>query len=70
VLGADSRYLGPILEQAQHPRIHDWEREWMTHTARCDQCALRPACLGLPKHYLALHGDEELVPFDSTQLNS
>ena len=30
----------------------------------CEKCAVRDGCLGLRKEYLAIHGDEGLVPFD------
>ena len=62
VLGADERYLGPILAQAERPRIHAWESEWMTRVEACQSCDARAACLGVPRHYLALHGDAEFKP--------
>jgi MoaA/NifB/PqqE/SkfB family radical SAM enzyme len=59
VLGADERYLGPILAQAERPRLHAWETEWMTRVEACKRCDAREACMGVPRHYLALHGDAE-----------
>lgn len=62
VLGADERYLGPILAQAERPRLHAWESEWMTRVEACRSCDVRNACMGVPRHYLALHGDAEFSP--------
>ena len=63
VLGADAEYLGGIAAQQSSPRFHVWESDWLTRVAACSQCAMRDACMGIPKHYLALHGDAEFVPF-------
>jgi catechol 2,3-dioxygenase-like lactoylglutathione lyase family enzyme len=59
VLGADERDLGPIRPQAGAPRAHAAERDWFTRVAACGACGLAEACLGVPRAYLALHGDEE-----------
>jgi molybdenum cofactor biosynthesis enzyme MoaA len=59
VLGAEERYLGPILAQAERPRIHAWESEWITRVDACKTCDVKEACMGVPRHYLALHGDAE-----------
>jgi molybdenum cofactor biosynthesis enzyme MoaA len=67
VLGADERYLGPILAQADRPRLHAWETEWLTRVEACKGCDVREACMGVPRHYLALHGDAE---FSSIRLAS
>lgn len=63
VLGADEAYLGKIAAQSERPRFHAWESGWLTHVEKCESCDLRPACMGVPKPYLALFGDGELVPF-------
>ena len=62
ILAGDERYLGPIRAQLAAPRVHRWEVPWMTRVAACDGCDLREACLGVPRHYLALHGDAEFQP--------
>lgn len=62
VLGADEAYLGRIVAQAERPRFHAWESDWLTHVDKCDSCDVRPACMGIPKPYLALFGDAEFVP--------
>lgn len=59
VLGADSDYLGPILSQHVKPRLHRWETGWMTRVAECQRCEIADACMGIPKGYIELHGDEE-----------
>ncbi len=61
VLGADEKYLGPILDQAVRPRLHAWESEWLTRVEACKSCDLASACAGIPKYYLALHGDGEFA---------
>ncbi|UJR84359.1 radical SAM protein [Sandaracinus amylolyticus] len=63
VLGADASYLGTIAAQRALPRYHAWESDWLTRVAACEPCAMRDACMGVPKHYLALHGDAEFRPF-------
>jgi len=63
VLGADETYLGAIAAQRTSPRFHRWESSWLTHVEACGGCALREACMGIPKHYLELHGDAEFQPF-------
>ncbi|AKF03235.1 radical SAM protein [Sandaracinus amylolyticus] len=63
VLGADASYLGTITAQRTLPRYHAWESDWLTRVAACEPCAMRDACMGVPKHYLALHGDAEFRPF-------
>lgn len=63
VLGADETYLGAIAAQRSAPRYHRWESSWLTHVAACEGCGLRHACMGIPKHYLELHGDSEFRPF-------
>ena len=62
VLGADEQYLGPILKQAEVPRIHAWERGWFTRVEACKSCEVNDACIGVPKHYVALHGESEFQP--------
>jgi molybdenum cofactor biosynthesis enzyme MoaA len=62
VLGADESYLGPILAQAQRPRFHAWESSWLTRVDACARCDVREACMGVPRYYVALHGDAEFVP--------
>jgi radical SAM protein with 4Fe4S-binding SPASM domain len=62
VLGASETYLGPILAQASQPRFHEWESEWLTRVPACSDCDVKGACMGVPRHYLALHGDEEFTP--------
>jgi molybdenum cofactor biosynthesis enzyme MoaA len=61
VLGASETYLGPILAQASQPRFHEWESEWLTRVPACSDCDVKGACMGVPRHYLALHGDEEFT---------
>lgn len=61
--GADPRYSGPIAPQAAAPRLHNFEREWMTYGRACEHCALAHACMGVPKYYLELFGETELRPF-------
>lgn len=63
VLGADESYLGPIRAQVDRPRMHAWENEWMTRVPACSECALSHACMGVPRHYLALHGADEFRAF-------
>ncbi len=63
ILGADPRYLGPIAAQAAAPRLHRYEREWMTHGNTCQRCSLKDACMGVPKYYLELFGESELRAF-------
>ena len=65
LLGADEAYLGRIASQSERPRFHAWESDWLTHVEKCRSCALRSACMGIPKPYLALFGDAEIVPFQS-----
>ena len=62
VLGADEAYLGPILAQAERPRLHAWESDWLTRVDACKRCDAAGACMGVPRHYLALHGDAEFSP--------
>lgn len=62
VLDADSKYLGPILSQAKRPRFHRWESGWVTRVAACAACDLADSCMGIPKPYLAVHGDGEFRP--------
>lgn len=59
VLGAEPAYLGRIAAQRAQPRYHRWESDWLTRVEACERCDLREACMGVPKHYLALHGDSE-----------
>ncbi len=59
VLGGDETYLGPILAQAERPRLHAWESEWLTRVEACNTCDVKTACMGVPRHYLALHGEGE-----------
>jgi hypothetical protein len=59
VLGADSKYLGPILSQRIKPRFHRWESEWMTRVDACSRCEISDYCMGIPKGYLQLYGDAE-----------
>ena len=59
ILAADERYLGPILAQREHPRLHAWELDWMTRVDACATCDVRHACAGVPRYYLELYGDEE-----------
>lgn len=59
VLGADSAYLGPILSQRAKPRFHRWESAWMTRVTACQTCEISDSCMGIPKGYIALHGDGE-----------
>ncbi len=60
VLGADPTYLGPLL--AQQPRFHQWEQDWLTRVPACATCDAAKVCMGVPKHYVALHGDAEFSP--------
>jgi MoaA/NifB/PqqE/SkfB family radical SAM enzyme len=62
VLGADERYLGPILAQSERPRLHAWESGWLTRVDACKSCDVKDACMGVPRHYLKLHGDSEFSP--------
>jgi molybdenum cofactor biosynthesis enzyme MoaA len=62
VLGADEAYLGQIVAQAERPRFHAWESDWLTHVEACRSCDLQHACMGIPKPYVALFGDSEFVP--------
>ena len=60
VLGGDPAYLGPLL--AAQPRLHQWEEDWLTRVPACANCDAARVCMGVPKHYLALHGDAEFSP--------
>jgi molybdenum cofactor biosynthesis enzyme MoaA len=62
VLGADERYLGPILAQSERPRLHAWESGWLTRVDACKNCDVKDACMGVPRHYVKLHGDSEFSP--------
>ncbi|MEO7329388.1 MAG: radical SAM protein [Minicystis sp.] len=62
VLGHDESYLGPILDQKVRPRFHAWESDWLTRVEACSSCDASAACMGVPRHYLALHGDGEFLP--------
>lgn len=62
VLAADPRYLGRIAAQAEAPRVHAWERGWLTRVAACERCELSRACMGIPRKYLELYGDDEFRP--------
>jgi molybdenum cofactor biosynthesis enzyme MoaA len=62
VLGADEKYLGPILAQTEKPRLHAWESEWMTRVSACDSCDAAHACMGVPRYYVSLHGESEFAP--------
>lgn len=62
VLGADEHYLGDITTQAERPRFHAWESDWLTHIDVCRSCDLLDSCMGIPKPYLALFGASEFVP--------
>jgi molybdenum cofactor biosynthesis enzyme MoaA len=62
VLGHDEAYLGPILDQKVRPRFHAWESDWLTRVEACERCDAAAACMGVPRHYLALHGDAEFAP--------
>ena len=64
VLEADAEYLGRIAAQHTSPRFHRWESDWLTHVPACANCGMRDACMGIPKHYLALHGDSEFAPME------
>jgi molybdenum cofactor biosynthesis enzyme MoaA len=66
VLGADEAYLGRIAAQAERPRFHAWESDWLTHVEKCRSCDLLSSCMGIPKPYLALFGDAEFVPIRRT----
>lgn len=59
VLDADERYLGPIRPQATRPRAHAEERAGFTRVPACGACAVAAACLGVPRSYVELYGDEE-----------
>lgn len=61
VLGASPRYLGELASQATHPRFHRWESGWLGRASACGRCDLSHACMGIPKAYLDLYGDEEFV---------
>jgi molybdenum cofactor biosynthesis enzyme MoaA len=63
VLGADEAYLGRIAAQAERPRFHAWESDWLGRASACRECDLAGACMGIPKPYLALFGESEFVPF-------
>jgi len=63
VLGADTEYLGRVTAQRTSPRFHRWESEWLTRVPACTSCARKDECMGIPKHYLALHGDSEFRAF-------
>lgn len=69
VLEADAAYLGRIAAQHLSPRFHRWESDWLTHVPACAACTMKDACMGIPKHYLALHGDAEFVPFHDASVN-
>ena len=68
ILGADTAYLGEIGPQRAFPRYHAWESDWLTRVAACSECAMRDACMGIPKHYLALHGDSEFRSIRAEEL--
>ncbi len=58
VHGGDTSYLGPLLAQ---PRLHQWEEEWLTRVPACATCDAKSVCMGVPKHYVTLHGDAEFA---------
>ncbi len=62
VLGGDEDYLGRITTQAERPRFHAWESDWLTHIDVCRSCDVQDSCMGIPKPYLALFGASEFVP--------
>lgn len=62
VLGADADYLGPILSQHAKPRFHRWESGWVMRVSACRTCEITEACMGVPKAYVALHGEDEFRP--------
>ena len=64
IMGGDENYLGPIIKQAEMPRIHAWERGWLTRVPACESCEVKTACIGVPQHYLDLHGDAEFHPLE------
>ena len=51
-----------ILDQKVRPRFHAWESDWLTRVEACKSCDASAACMGVPRHYLALHGDAEFTP--------
>lgn len=69
VLSADPGYLGPILSQRDKPRMHKWETSWMTRVAECARCEIADACMGIPKGYIALHGDAEFHAVKLSELS-
>lgn len=62
VLGADTSYLGPILSQRTKPRFHRWESGWVMRVDACRTCEITDACMGVPKAYVQLHGEDEFRP--------
>ncbi|MDP1823167.1 MAG: radical SAM protein [Archangium sp.] len=58
VHGGDTEHLGPLLGQ---PRLHRWEEGWLTRVPACATCDAAGVCMGVPKHYLALHGASEFA---------
>ena len=62
VLGGNEAYLGPILAQSTRPRLHAWESDWMMRVDACQSCDAKDACMGVPRYYVALHGDSEFKP--------
>jgi sulfatase maturation enzyme AslB (radical SAM superfamily) len=66
VLGADADYLGPILSQRLKPRFHRWESGWVMRVTACQSCEITDACMGVPKAYVALHGEDEFRPIRLT----
>jgi hypothetical protein len=62
VLGADTSYLGPILSQRAKPRFHRWESGWVMRVEACRTCEITDACMGVPKAYVQLHGEDEFRP--------
>jgi molybdenum cofactor biosynthesis enzyme MoaA len=67
VMNANERYLGPIISQNVRPRFHKWESEWLTRVEACKTCDAAPHCMGVPRHYLELHGDSEFKPIKFAQ---
>ncbi len=59
VVGLDQSALGQIASQRIKPRFHRWESEWVARVEACNDCDVAEFCMGIPKAYLALHGDEE-----------
>ena len=61
-LSAGADYVGVVLPQRVKPRSHRWESEWMMRVEACRSCDIADACMGVPRGYVELYGEDEFRP--------